>query len=99
MRINSRVISVILVTLGLLTAGCMGQEESPFYGEEIKPAVAVEDFVLLDEDGEPYALSELEGKVIVIAFLFTRCPDICPCLLYTSPSPRDATLSRMPSSA
>ena len=28
----------------------------------------------------------------------TRTQDIC-CLLYTSPSPRDATLSRMPSSA
>ena len=26
-------------------------------------------------------------------------PDLIPCLLYTSPSPRDATLSRMPSSA
>ena len=26
-------------------------------------------------------------------------PDIDSCLLYTSPSPRDATLSRMPSSA
>ena len=25
--------------------------------------------------------------------------DTCVCLLYTSPSPRDATLSRMPSSA
>ena len=25
--------------------------------------------------------------------------DDCACLLYTSPSPRDATLSRMPSSA
>ena len=25
--------------------------------------------------------------------------DFSPCLLYTSPSPRDATLSRMPSSA
>ena len=25
--------------------------------------------------------------------------NISPCLLYTSPSPRDATLSRMPSSA
>ena len=24
---------------------------------------------------------------------------VCTCLLYTSPSPRDATLSRMPSSA
>ena len=28
-----------------------------------------------------------------------RGPNIWPCLLYTSPSPRDATLSRMPSSA
>ena len=27
------------------------------------------------------------------------CPDLGICLLYTSPSPRDATLSRMPSSA
>ena len=26
-------------------------------------------------------------------------PDVWACLLYTSPSPRDATLSRMPSSA
>ena len=26
-------------------------------------------------------------------------PTSCDCLLYTSPSPRDATLSRMPSSA
>ena len=29
----------------------------------------------------------------------TRVAFLCHCLLYTSPSPRDATLSRMPSSA
>ena len=29
----------------------------------------------------------------------TVCIELCSCLLYTSPSPRDATLSRMPSSA
>ena len=28
-----------------------------------------------------------------------QIPQFVPCLLYTSPSPRDATLSRMPSSA
>ena len=28
-----------------------------------------------------------------------QCPEATNCLLYTSPSPRDATLSRMPSSA
>ena len=30
---------------------------------------------------------------------YTRNVSITTCLLYTSPSPRDATLSRMPSSA
>ena len=30
---------------------------------------------------------------------FVSSADIRACLLYTSPSPRDATLSRMPSSA
>ena len=29
----------------------------------------------------------------------TKAPGIMPCLLYTSPSPRDTTASRMPSSA
>ena len=31
--------------------------------------------------------------------VMVKAGDIMPCLLYTSPSPRDATLSRMPSSA
>ena len=30
---------------------------------------------------------------------YTQCHFFAGCLLYTSPSPRDATLSRMPSSA
>ena len=33
------------------------------------------------------------------AFIIGILGNIIPCLLYTSPSPRDATLSRMPSSA
>ena len=35
----------------------------------------------------------------VFHFNFFVLPEYNPCLLYTSPSPRDATLSRMPSSA
>ena len=33
------------------------------------------------------------------ALTVTKIAQITGCLLYTSPSPRDATLSRMPSSA
>ena len=43
-------------------------------------------------------------SVTVIEIVFsvvakTTSMMLCTCLLYTSPSPRDATLSRMPSSA
>ena len=37
-----------------------------------------------------------DGRTIAIQFISTNNEN---CLLYTSPSPRDATLSRMPSSA
>ena len=39
----------------------------------------------------------LRGSFIFIADLVRRM--VLPCLLYTSPSPRDRSLSRMPSSA
>ena len=43
---------------------------------------------------EYFKEGEIEENEINIQY--THCKD---CLLYTSPSPRDATLSRMPSSA
>ena len=47
------------------------------------------------------------GKMIATGFIAqgakvyisSRKADVCDCLLYTSPSPRDGLLSRMPSSA
>ena len=49
---------------------------------------------------------EMENSFLEYAYsvIYSRAlPDardgLKPCLLYTSPSPRDATLSRMPSSA
>ena len=38
-------------------------------------------------------------KSIEVPTIFNLLGPLCNCLLYTSPSPRDATLSRMPSSA
>ena len=39
------------------------------------------------------------GMLFVSFAMTPELPPSKPCLLYTSPSPRDATLSRMPSSA
>ena len=73
-----RQVLTLLVVSCLLMAGCLGGDEDFFYGEDINPSVPVEDFILVDQNGEFFSFSELEGKVVVVAFLFTRCPDICP---------------------
>ena len=57
--------------------------------EEDKIKVAVTKAFLAMESGNAAASERIHTKV----------NDITGCLLYTSPSPRDATLSRMPSSA
>ena len=56
---------------------------------------------LLIVDRESYdALRSSEGQPVTRKFLVDRLNNLlASCLLYTSPSPRDATLSRMPSSA
>ena len=53
---------------------------------------------VLEENTYRYSLdlSEYVGEELRITIVQGECVS---CLLYTSPSPRDATLSRMPSSA
>ena len=36
------------------------------------------DFRLQDHSGEPLALSELRGKVVVLTFFDSKCVDVCP---------------------
>jgi protein SCO1/2 len=39
---------------------------------------ALPGFQLTDENGRPFGSRDLEGKVWVASFIFTRCPTICP---------------------
>ena len=70
--------------------------------DEAKRRIKVEQvvrdfFMILDQ----HHLTLEEGMVAWNMLGFTMFQEAYPeaCLLYTSPSPRDATLSRMPSSA
>ena len=38
----------------------------------------IEDFSLTDQMGENYSFYDDSNEVTVVAFIFTRCPDICP---------------------
>ena len=71
---------VPLLAIALLFAGCMGGGNSSslnFYGLEYQPALSVEDFTLTDQNGENVSLSDFEGKVVVLSFTYTNCPDVC----------------------
>jgi len=39
---------------------------------------AAGDFTLTDENGRPFRLSQLRGKVVLLFFGYTHCPDVCP---------------------
>jgi len=72
-----KALSAFLLSSTILIAGCLGGEEPPlFYGEAPHSGEAIS-FTLIDQHGEEWSLSQVEGNVTIVSFIFTRCPDIC----------------------
>ncbi len=44
----------------------------------IVPPLPVPSFELINTDNSTFNMSEMNGKVVLVAFIFTRCIDICP---------------------
>lgn len=38
----------------------------------------IDDFSLTDQNGKNFQFKSLHGKVVVVAFAYTACPDVCP---------------------
>ena len=55
--------------------------QESFYGQALVPAPEAFDFRLVDQDGNPFLLSQLRGKVVLFSFGFTHCPNVCPTTL------------------
>jgi len=41
---------------------------------------AVPAFKLTDQDGKPFQFSSTRDKLVLVTFIFTTCPDVCPLL-------------------
>lgn len=44
----------------------------------LETPIAVPAATLTDQDGEPFALERLQGRVALLFFGFSNCPDVCP---------------------
>lgn len=52
-----------------------------FKGALIDPPIPAREFSLLDQHGQAFTLSEQRGKVVLLFFGYTSCPDVCPATL------------------
>lgn len=86
--INEGVMRVVVVIL-LAAAFVLGTENRASSHDPSSPSVAkkaprrqvhlpIEDFSLTDQTGKPFRFRALRGKVVVLSFIYTTCPDVCP---------------------
>jgi len=59
----------------LLLAGVVFGQESLAVGKKVP------DFELINQDGKAVKLSQFKGKVVVVTFLYTRCPYPDKCMM------------------
>jgi protein SCO1/2 len=71
---------LFLLLIGLL-AGCGKTPTGHFHASAVGDRFAHADFHLIDHTGKPRSLSDFRGKVVLIDFGYTHCPDVCPTML------------------
>jgi protein SCO1/2 len=67
----------------LLGAGCRTEPAAPVpaAAEELPILPIGGDFTLTNQDAQPFELASLRGKVVLVFFGYTMCPDACPTTL------------------
>ena len=77
-------VSLLVILLAVLVSvfwGVRRTAQEGFYGFRLFPLKDAYDFNLIDQNGQPFQLSKLKGKVALFTFGFTHCPNICPTTL------------------
>ena len=63
--------------IALVIAACSDNKPS-FASIDITGADYAKDFSLTDHNGQPRTLKDFSGKIVVMFFGYTQCPDVCP---------------------
>ena len=66
----------LFLALALASLGCQGGVE--FKGTAVEPPKPAGKLVGTNWNGERFSLDQLQGKVAMVFFGYTFCPDVCP---------------------
>ena len=84
-------VSTLIVCV--VISGCLSspsEDAWPQFNGTEWPGSPAPDFILINQHGENVSLSDFENKIVVIAFTFSTCPDICPMIEYNMNLAKDA---------
>ena len=74
-------LGALLLTLLVLCTACGSGGGSPpprYDGSQLSPSAPAPDFTLVDQAGRRVGLAAQRGHYVIVTFLYTRCPDVCP---------------------
>ena len=80
MKRRALVQSLALGATAAVLAAC-SPDKPQFRAIDITGAEYARDFQLTDHNGQPRSIKDFAGKVVVVFFGFTQCPDVCPTAL------------------
>jgi protein SCO1/2 len=68
------------LAIAAAVAGCGGSSSDrvAFSGTPVPGTPQAPDFTLVDQSGTHVALSQQRGRLVLLTFLYTHCPDVCP---------------------
>ena len=69
---------LLLSSMAVLALAACSPEKPKFNGIDITGADYAKGFTLTDHNGQRRSLSDFKGKVVVLFFGYTQCPDVCP---------------------
>ncbi|MBV8625349.1 MAG: SCO family protein [Herbaspirillum sp.] len=71
--------ALLLAACATLLAACgPSKSELKFNNTDVTGLDYAKDFALTDHTGKPRTLADFKGKVVVMFFGYTQCPDVCP---------------------
>ena len=75
----------VVLAAGAVLSGCdkfdLSSAKPAFKGIDITGAEYARSLALTDQDGKARTLEEFKGKVSIVFFGYTQCPDVCPATL------------------
>jgi protein SCO1/2 len=72
---------VIFIVPAAMLAGRLLRQPPQLHGSLLDPPMAAADFTLASADQPQVRLSDFRGKVVLLFFGYTNCPDVCPATL------------------